>query len=403
MLVNIKPSHLEGEVAAPPSKSMSHRLLICAGLSQGESIIQNMAFSEDVLATLDCLEAMGARFTVSGDTVRVKGTLPKKTDGIFNCRESGSTLRFFIPVAMVGEGVSHFKGYGRLMERPMQVYEDIAREKGIYYCKDTDTISVGSGLVCGKYVLPGNVSSQFVSGLLFALPLCHGESEIELTGKIESRSYIDMTLQAMSLFGVRAYWKNESTLFIDGKQSYKSTVVTVEGDYSNAAFLDAFNSLGGNVAVKGLDENSLQGDKIYKEYFSLLRQGTPTLDVKNCPDLAPILITLAAAMGGCRLINTQRLSIKESDRGTVMAQELSKFGAKIDVKDNEIIIDKAQLYTPKDDLYCHNDHRVVMSLAVLASVYAGSLTGAEAVKKSFPDFFSRMKALGMEVEIIDNK
>ena len=402
MTVNIKPSCLKGQVTAPPSKSMSHRLLICAGLSEGESEIKNIAFSEDVLATIDCLEAMGAEIKISGDSVTVKGTLPKKK-ATYHCRESGSTLRFFIPLAMLGEGTSLFKGYGRLMERPMQVYENIASERGIPYEKDSEGISVGSGLASGRYVLPGNVSSQFVSGLLFALPLCQGDSEIELTDNIESRSYIDMTIEALALFGVNAIWKNETTLYIKGNQSYKSVRLTVEGDYSNAAFLDAFNFIGGEVEVTGLCESSLQGDRIYKEYFSLLRQGTPTLDIKNCPDLAPIIMTLAAANNGCRLINTQRLKIKESDRGAVMAQELSEFGADIKVSDNEIVIDKATLYRPKDDLYCHNDHRVVMSLAVLLSLYGGRLMGAEAVKKSFPDFFDKVKALGMEVEISDNQ
>lgn len=402
MTVNIKPSCLKGQVTAPPSKSMSHRLLICAGLSEGESEIKNIAFSEDVLATIDCLQALGAEIKISGDSVTVKGTLPKK-EATYHCRESGSTLRFFIPLAMLGEGTSLFKGYGRLMERPMQVYENIASERGIPYEKDSEGISVGSGLTSGRYVLPGNVSSQFVSGLLFALPLCQGDSEIELTDNIESRSYIDMTIEALSLFGVNAIWKNETTLYIKGNQSYKSARLTVEGDYSNAAFLDAFNFIGGEVEVTGLCESSLQGDRIYKEYFSLLRQGTPTLDIKNCPDLAPIIMTLAAANNGCRLINTQRLKIKESDRGAVMAQELSEFGADIKVSDNEIVIDKATLYRPKDDLYCHNDHRVVMSLAVLLSLYGGRLMGAEAVKKSFPDFFDKVKALGMEVEISDNQ
>ncbi len=394
MTVNIKPSCLKGQVTAPPSKSMSHRLLICAGLSEGESEIKNIALSEDILATIDCLEAMGAKIQISGDSVTVKGTLPKKS-GIYHCRESGSTLRFFIPLAMLSQGTSLFKGYGRLMERPMEVYENIATERGIPYDKDSEGISVGSGLTAGRYVLPGNVSSQFVSGLLFALPLCEGDSEIELTGNIESRSYIDMTLKALSLFGVNAQWENETTLYTQGNQSYKSARLTVEGDYSNAAFLDALGELGGEVEVTGLCESSLQGDKIYKEYFSLLRQGTPTLDIKNCPDLAPIIMTLAAAGNGCKLINTQRLRIKESDRGVVMAQELSKFGADIKVYDNEIIINKSDLRRPKEDLYCHNDHRVVMSLAVLASVYGGRLIGAEAVKKSFPDFFDKVKALGL--------
>ena len=404
MILNIKPSEISGETKAPPSKSMGHRLLICAGLAEGKSEIGNILFSEDILATLDCLETMGAKISAGDDSVNLVGTLPKTAvRSIYKCRESGSTLRFFMPLAMLSETESLFQGYGRLMERPMEIYESIALEKGIAYIKNDDGITVGGVLTSGNFKVPANVSSQFISGLLFALSLCDGDSEIELVGDIESRSYIHMTIYAMSLFAVDIQWKNETTLFIRGNQHYKSRCLSVEGDYSNAAFLDAFNFIGGDVTVSGLDENSLQGDKIYKEYFALLRQGTPTLDIKNCPDLAPILMTLAAANNGCKLINTGRLRIKESDRGVVMAKELSKFGADIDVYDNEIVVNKAELYRPKDDLYCHNDHRVVMSLAVIASKYGGRLVGAEAVKKSFPDFFSKVKALGLEFDSDDDK
>jgi 3-phosphoshikimate 1-carboxyvinyltransferase len=404
MILNIKPSEISGETKAPPSKSMGHRLLICAGLAEGKSEIGNILFSEDILATLDCLEAMGATIDKDADSVSLVGALPKTAvRNTYKCRESGSSLRFFMPLAMLSEAESLFQGYGRLMERPIEIYESIALEKGIAYIKNDDGITVGGVLTSGNFKVPANVSSQFISGLLFALPLCDGDSEIELVGDIESRSYIDMTIYAMSLFGVYIQWKNETTLFIRGNQHYKSRCLSVEGDYSNAAFLDAFNFIGGDVTVGGLDENSLQGDKIYKEYFALLRQGTPTLDIKNCPDLAPILMTLAATNNGCKLINTARLKIKESDRGVVMAEELSKFGADIEVYDNEIVVNKKELYCPKDDLYCHNDHRVVMSLAVLASRYGGRLIGTEAVKKSFPDFFSKVKALGLEFSSDDDK
>lgn len=400
MKIKISPSVLRGKVTVPPSKSMCHRLLICAGLSVGESLISNVSYSEDILATLDCLSSMGAEIDKGDSFVKIKGTLPKK--GVFPCRESGSTLRFFVPLAMLCDGESSFTGYGRLMERPMTVYENIARENGLTYKKDTDGITVGGVLTSGDYSLPGNVSSQFISGLLFALPLCEGDSTLTLTGNIESRSYIDMTISALSLFGIRAEWQSKNIIYITGNQCYKANNLTAEGDCSNAAFLDAFNLLGGEVAVEGLREDTLQGDMIYKEYFPLLRQGTPTLDVENCPDLAPILMTLAAANNGAKLINTARLRIKESDRGAVMARELSKFGAEVKVYDNEIVIDKAALYTPKDDLYCHNDHRVVMSLAVLASVYGGTLDGAQAVSKSYPDFFSKTKTLGLETEFYDD-
>ncbi len=396
MKIKIRPSVLRGKVTAPPSKSMCHRLLICAGLSEGESLISNVSYSEDILATLDCLNAMGATIEMGEDFVKIKGTLPKA--GTFPCRESGSTLRFFIPLAMLCEGESHFTGYGRLMERPMEIYENIAMQKHLTYIKDSEGITVGGKLTAGDYTMPADVSSQFISGLLFALSLCEGDSTLTLTGNIESRSYIDMTLSAMDLFGVSAVWQNENTIYIKGNQQYKAGSLTVEGDCSNAAFLDAFNLFGGDVTTEGLREETLQGDMIYKEYFSLLRQGTPTLDIKNCPDLAPILMTVAAAKKGARLINTARLKIKESDRGAVMAQELSQFGADIKVYDNEIVVNEAELHTPKNELYCHNDHRVTMALTVLASVYGGTLTGAEAVKKSYPQFFDTVSSVGLNTE-----
>ncbi len=399
MNIKISPSKLKGTITAPSSKSMGHRLLICAGLAEGESQIDNLLFSEDILATLDCLATLGAEIKTGEASVSLKGTLPSGGDGkkIFPCRESGSTLRFFIPMAMLCQGESLFTGYGRLMERPMSVYENIAKEKNLTYIKSNDGITVAGGLSGGSFTLPGDISSQFISGLLFALPICEDDSEIVLTGNIESRSYIDMTIYAMSLFGVTAEWQNENTIYIKGAQKYKSRNLTVEGDYSNAAFLEAFNYLGSDINVEGLSKDSLQGDKIYREYFSLLRQGTPTLDIKNCPDLAPILMTLAAANNGCRLINTARLRIKESDRGAVMAEELAKFGAVIRVRDNEITVGKTPLHPPSKALISHNDHRVVMALAVLMSVFGGEIKNAEAVRKSYPDFFERVKALGLEV------
>jgi len=399
MTIEITPSHIKGEITAPPSKSMAHRLLICAALSEGESIISNIAFSEDILATIDCIKAMGADVTEKDDEITVCGVSPFSVgESIYNCRESGSTLRFFIPVSMLSEKKNLFTGYGRLPERPMEVYEKIATEKGILYAKNEEGICVGGTISAGRYTLRGDISSQFVSGLLFALPLCAGDSEIALTGKVESRSYIDMTLSAMKKFGVKAEWKNESTLFIKGGQKYKSANAIVEGDWSNAAFLDAFNLVGGNVAVKGLCENSLQGDSVYKEYFALLKEGTPTLDLSNCPDLAPVIMALACELNGAILKGTKRLKLKESDRGAVMARELSKFGAHIDLYEDEIVIHKTGLRKPETVLLGHNDHRVVMSLCVLVSKYGGIIDGAEAVKKSYPDFFAVLSSLGAEVK-----
>lgn len=398
MIVKIKPSLPKGTVKAPPSKSMAHRLLICAGLSKGESVIENVAYSEDILATIDCLEALGAKVSKQGDTVYINGADPKSFGGgIFPCRESGSTLRFFIPIAMLSKEKSLFKGYGRLMERPMEIYESLASDRGLFYEKNVEGISLSGALEGGEFSLRGDVSSQFVTGLLFALPLAKKDSRIILTGKTESLGYIDMTVEALGSFGVEIKREKENEFYIKGSQEFKARHLTVEGDYSNAAFIDAFGLLGADLNVTGLEKESLQGDSIYKKYFTLLKEGAPTLDVSQCPDLAPVLMTVAAALNGAKLTGTRRLKMKESDRGEVMKRELSKFGAIIETAENEITVSKSPLYAPKEKLCGHNDHRVVMSLSVLCSLYGGIIEGSEAVKKSYPDFFEMMKKAGLEV------
>lgn len=403
MKIKINPCVLRGTVKAPPSKSMAHRLLICSGLSVGESIIDNISYSQDILATIDCLNKMGACTSKDESRVWVMGTSPLEAESdLYPCRESGSTLRFFIPLSMLSEKDNLFTGYGRLMARPMSVYEKIAKERGIPYKNSKDGITVGGVLHGGLYTIDADVSSQFISGLLFALPFCRCDSEIVLKGKISSKSYIDMTIEALSVFGVMAGWKNDNTLFIKGNQKYRCCDVTVEGDYSNAAFLDAFNYVGSDITVEGLTDDTLQGDRVYKEYFRMLKEGVPALDITDCPDLAPILMTLACEMNGATLTGTHRLKIKESDRGQVMKAELSKFGAEIEVYDDEIKIDKSTLHAPGEILSSHNDHRVVMSLAVLCSKYGGEIENAEAVSKSYPDFFEKTKALGLEMETDDD-
>ncbi|MGN1418129.1 MAG: 3-phosphoshikimate 1-carboxyvinyltransferase [Acutalibacteraceae bacterium] len=404
MKAKIYKSTASGTVSAPTSKSMAHRLLICAALANGKSRISGVTFSQDIYATLDCLKKMGAVYEIKGNSVEIEGTgcpVMTKSEHFF-CRESGSTLRFLIPLLLLSDKKQTLSGEGRLMQRSLEVYEEICKEQGLLFQKNNEELVICGKLTSGKYVVRGDISSQFITGLLYALSLCDGDSEIQILPPFESASYINMTMDAMEKFGVEIEVTDELTLFIKGNQKYIPQSITTEGDYSGAAFLDAFSSLGGNVQVTGLDENSLQGDKIYKKYFTLLSYGSPNLDVSDCPDLAPILMTLACALNGAKLIGTRRLKIKESDRGAVMAQELSKFGADIEVKENEIIVHKAPLHAPTELLYGHNDHRVVMSLAVLSSVYGGTIDGAQAVSKSFPDFFEKIKELGVEVENYDD-
>lgn len=400
MTVTIYPSRTKGTVAAPPSKSMAHRLLIAAGLAEGESVVTGIAPSEDVLATVDCLRALGTTLTYENDTVKVTGiggkVRAKKPH--LPCRECGSTLRFFVPIAMLSEEKTTFTGSEKLLSRPMAVYEELAKEKGLSYHGAPHGITVKGKLPSGEYRLPGNVSSQFISGLLFALPTLSGESRILITPPVESRSYIDLTLKALSTFGITARWENEYTLYIKGGETYKSRKVTVEGDYSNAAFFSALATLGDPVTVTGLDPDSLQGDRIYLDYFEKLKAGKPTLSLADCPDLGPVLFALAGVLHGATFTDTRRLKIKESDRAEAMKTELAKLGIAVTVEENTVRVEKSDLHTPKVPLSGHNDHRIVMALSLLLTRTGGKIEGAEAVRKSMPDFFAGLEALGVTLE-----
>lgn len=401
MKVKINPSNISGKITAPPSKSMAHRLLICAGLSSGISTVKNVAPSEDVLATLDCLSALGDVCEYDGKNVKVCGKDKIAPHGEMHCRECGSTLRFFIPICLLSEEETVLSGSERLLSRPLEVYEKMCRERGLLFSNDGRRVRVRGKLTPGKYSLAGNVSSQFVSGLLFALPTLNNDSEIILEGGVESRPYIDMTISALEKFGVFAEWRGENRIFVSGNQKYAPADVTVEGDCSNAAFFEALNALGGHVYVDGISDDTVQGDKIYGEYIAALKNGAPTLSLADCPDLGPIMFAVAAIKNGATFTNTHRLKIKESDRVLSMAAELSKFGAELEIFDDSVIIKSAPLHRPEVELCSHNDHRVAMALSVLMTKYGGVLDGAEAVKKSMPDFYDAISSLGAEVEFYD--
>lgn len=403
MNVRIEQGKAYGSIDAPPSKSMAHRLLICAGLSNEESIIHGISLSEDIRATLGCLEALGADCTYQNGTIKIVGTdLSISGELNLNCTESGSTLRFFIPICLLTGQKATFSGTKRLLSRPLDVYKKICDEQDILYHHTEDSLTVDGTLKSGNFVIPGNISSQFISGMLFALPLLKNDSILQILPPVESRSYIHLTLSALNEFGIKIQWQDENTLMIKGGQSYSGRETTVEGDCSNAAFLEALNILGGNVKVHGLNQNSLQGDYVYKKLFQDIALGCPQLDLSNCPDLAPILFTLASARNGAVFTGTKRLKIKESDRGTVMAKELSKLGADIKVYEDRVVVNRAKLHKPDCILCGHNDHRVVMSLSVLLTLFGGEIAGAEAVKKSFPDFFEKLKTLKLKVKLYEN-
>ncbi len=400
MQVTVQKGSARGTVFAPPSKSMAHRLLICAAMSEGESVIHGISQCEDVAATLDCLEALGVSYQKVGDTVRVFGTDLRRVnpERPLSCRESGSTLRFFLPIALLcGKNVM-LRGSAYLMQRPMGVYESLCKEKGLTYLQDGESVVVKGPLTAGEYAVVGNISSQFISGLLFALPVIEGDSVIRITPPVESRSYINLTVDALREFGIEVIWQNDHTLFIKGGQHYRAHETTVEGDYSNAAFLDALRTLGGDVTVEGLKVGSLQGDSVYKRYFEMLCKGSPTIHIGDCPDLGPILFALAAAKNGAVFNGTRRLRIKESDRAQAMANELQKFGTAVTVYDDTVVVYPADFHAPTEELCGYNDHRIVMSLSVLLTLTGGSISGAEAVSKSYPEFFQSLRMLGISLE-----
>ena len=390
MRVEIYPSAARGAVAAPPSKSMAHRLLICAGLRRGESVIRDLAYSDDIRATIDCLRALGADIRLDGDTAYVRGTDVRRRTGeeaILPCNECGSTLRFFTPLCMLSGERRILKGSDYLMRRPMTVYEDIAAEQGMVFEKEIDRLTVCGKLRSGIYNVRGDISSQFISGLMFALPLTDGDSKIHILPPVESRPYIDLTADALRQFGVEIA-ENGNIYSIEGGQCYSAADVTVEGDYSNAAFFEALNLVGSEVDVKGLNPDSKQGDKVYKILFEKIKSGGSPIDISDCPDLGPILFAVAAACGGARFTGTRRLRIKESDRADAMRRELSKFGIIVEVGENEAVVCSGELSKPSEPLYGHNDHRIVMALSVLLTKTGGVIEGAEAVRKSFPDFLT---------------
>ncbi len=397
MKITISKGKAEGTVQAPPSKSMAHRLLISAGLAEGESIIHGISESIDVKTTMACLRALGAECRISGDIAYIKGIDAKKAkpQSVLSCNESGSTLRFLVPIALLSGNNVMLEGAPSLFKRPLEVYETLCAERGLYYSKDGESLAVKGPLRAGEYRVKGNISSQFISGLLFALPLLSGDSTIVITTAIESRSYIGLTIDALATFGVKVFWQDDHTLFIPGAQRYRPTETEVEGDYSGAAFFAALEALGNDVTVKGLSESSLQGDKVYERLIPMLLRGTPTIHIGDCPDLGPILLALAAAKNGAVFTGTARLKIKESDRAEAMATELRKFGTTVTVKENSIVVYPSDFHAPTEELCGHNDHRIVMSMAVLATLTGATIQGAEAVSKSFPDFFEKLKSLGI--------
>ncbi|HWQ06035.1 MAG TPA: 3-phosphoshikimate 1-carboxyvinyltransferase [Feifaniaceae bacterium] len=407
----ISPSSLGGELAAIPSKSDAHRVLILAALSNGTTRVEISRLSDDIQTTIDCLSALGAEIRRTPDALIVRGITDFSERSELNCRESGSTLRFLLPVAAVRGANARFTGSGRLPERPIGELMEAMRRHGVRFSAEQLPFSMEGKLSGGTYALPGNVSSQYLTGLLLALPLAKQDSSIRLTTKLESAAYVEMTLRSL-----RAFWavidEQDGTYRIPGSQVYRSPdLISVEGDWSNAAFFLAAGALGGRVRLTGLSSESPQGDQgILAALSAFGAQVTQSggavevsarplhgceLDVSETPDLLPILAVLAAnAEGETRLVNAARLRYKESDRLSATANLVNALGGTAGELPDGLVVSGGRLTGGTVD-GCR-DHRIVMAAAIASVACREPVTilGADAVNKSYPEFFEDFARLG---------
>ena len=418
MLVKIEPSNItSNEVRIPSSKSLGHRAIICASLAKGTSVVSNVDTSKDIEATIGCMEQLGAKIVVNNHDLIITGIekFEEKSYQLW-CNESGSTLRFMVPIASLTGCKVSFQGKKRLLERPQSIYQQLFIKEDLYFKQGEEEITIEGRLPGGKYEIDGNVSSQFISGLLFALPLCAQDSTIRIIGEFASKSYVDLTVDMLANFGIEITWINDKELFVKGNQQYEATNVTVEADYSQLAFYAVLGALGHPVVCLHANKDSLQGDKAVLDILSnmgamvvwddcgVVVEGkelhSTTIDLQNCPDLGPVLFVCASlAKGTTHFINTKRLRIKESDRVDAMECELKKLGIEIISSENEVWITGGKWNTP-----CvvdgHNDHRIVMALTIGAIVSECGITicGAEAISKSYPHFFEDLLKLGVKIK-----
>ncbi|WP_139904610.1 3-phosphoshikimate 1-carboxyvinyltransferase [Clostridium thermarum] len=418
--IEIRPgSYLQGTVKVPSSKSIGHRALICAALSQGNSTVENINLSRDIKATTEVLESLGAKFFTSKNSIEVTGTPKLNCSGkeLF-CDESGSTLRFLIPIALLQDEKVTFNGRGKLVERPLTPYYKIFDNQQLYYKNNNGLLPLE---LCGKikpgvFNIKGNVSSQFISGLMFALPLLDEDSTIVIDGNLESRPYVDLTIDVLKDFGVSIVNKDYKSFIVRGKQRYCAKNYSVEGDFSQAAFFIAGGLLNGSVLCTNLKMASLQGDKAIVDIGKLMGgkitvtekgvlaeksalKGTD-IDASQVPDLVPILTVLAALSEGQTIIyNAARLRIKECDRLQAISTELNKLGADITEKEDSLIINGVK--SLKGGIVSSwNDHRIVMAMTI-ASMRAEEpviIEDYKAVEKSYPHFYSDFTDLGGQVK-----
>ena len=422
--LKIYPNKLEGKVKIPPSKSMAHRAVICAALSDGISKVTNIDYSDDIIATIDAMRSLGAKINKREDYLEVYGINSadndiKKSDElrVIDCNESGSTLRLLVPIAALFDGKNNFVGRGNLGKRPLNTYYEIFDKQGIEYSYKEGVLDlVTNGKIkADEFKVKGNISSQFITGLLFALPLLDGDSKIIITTELESKGYIDLTLSAIKDFGVEIINNDYKEFIIKGNQKYKSRDYRVEGDYSQAAFFLCADALSNNVIADDLKLDSLQGDK---EVIDILKRmgvkfqnidngivgsikdnklSSTVIDGSQCPDIIPV-VTLVAALskGTTEIINAGRLRIKECDRLNAVTTELNKLGAKITEKQDGLIIEGVEKLQGGVNVWSHKDHRIAMTLSIASTMcdFPIILEDFECVSKSYPQFFEDFKSIG---------
>lgn len=417
--IELFPSILNGKIKAPPSKSLSHRALICASLAKGQSTITNIAYSEDILATISALELLGAKFERFDDKLIVKGTKRiKAPHNAINCNESGSTLRFLIPIFSLSDKEISFTGNPSLIKRPQSIYKEIFTQDGNTFKVTDNIIKVNGSIVGREYLIKGNVSSQFFTGLMFALPLLEEDSTILVEGILESRSYINLTIQILEEFGIEIK-ELENGYFIKGNQSYNPRNYKIEGDYSQAAFFLVGGVLNGHIKVCDLEHESFQGDKAIIDVIKVMKGkvihmengfvtessstvGT-SIDLSDFPDLGPIIALLGSlSEGKTRITNASRLRIKESDRIESTVKTLKALGANISSTKDEIIIRGKTALKGGVTLDSYNDHRIAMMISIAASLSKEKviLTNANAVSKSYPNFFEDYASVGGQLKTI---
>lgn len=423
MEMTFSPAHLRGTVAAPASKSEAHRRMICAGLTEGETLLTGFMDSADMAATRRCLRALGASIEREGERLIVRGHARKPAKlPVLDCGESGSTLRFFVPIALAVAGGGVFRMHGRLGQRPMDVYRDLFVPRGVRWrmgvgCDGAAELTVQGKLESGNYVLPGNVSSQFVSGLMFALPLLAEDSTLTVQPPVESAGYINMTVEAITASGVTMDEMSPFRWRIPGRQAYQSKDGRLSGDYSQAAVLCCAAAMGHEVTVTNLSADTTQGDRAVLRHLAALGAAVDeteeriavtadglhgaTLDMSDCPDIAPILaLTCQLAEGESRLTGCGRLRIKECDRLAATVEILNLMGGCARAEGNDIVITGVKQLRGGVSIPDYNDHRMVMLAAIAAAKAEQPVTvaGTKALNKSWPEFLNVYRDLGGKAE-----